>query len=673
MSNSKKEIIPSLEQQDICTNLELRNNVKVDCSAGSGKTYSALNIANYFSDYKILLLTFSKRLKFSSQAKIEEYNIKNLEACSFHSFAVKYYTDKAFNDLKKASKIITPKKKFSFDIIILDESQDTSNDIYELICKILKDNGKKNPYIVILMDTRQEIFKFKGSDHRYALFKDKLYKSKRNWIDCKLSLTYRLTIPMSNFINKCVLGYDKFKCEKQSDIKPRYIITNLFGADLIDEIYYYFDKGYSITDIYVIVPSLRSDSSPARILANELSSRGINIYYNIDSESINDDDDVMANKLIFLTIHQSKGLENKVVIFIGFDESYFNFYNKESDVNKCPNELYVALTRSSECLTIIHSDQCNYLPFLKQELIDEYCDVVGRLIKPKRICSHKPRVKSVIEMTSFLTNEVIYKCLEFIDISIYCEKTTKISFNNKVNNKDLFENICNITGIAIPAYHEFKNTGKMEIYDYVKDNQLNNNKLINYEKLYERIGIKYNKIFEDDGLNNLNNKNILFLANLYDSYRNTLNYKINQIDKYNWLNEDKLEELKLRIDNYIINEAKYEIYLDYNDDDLEYSLKGCIDCINNNNLWEFKCVENLSDIHMIQTALYMFLISKQEKYICNNFYLFNILDNEIYEIKSDPNRLYQLFTYLVEIKTNEVIINDDDFIKQSLLIKNKHI
>ena len=74
---------------------------------------------------------------------------------------------------------------------------------------------------------------------------------------------------------------------------------------------------------------------------------------NSDIKDINDD------KIVFTTFHKAKGRERKLVIIFNFDESYFYYYNKEffkqcidsegnvdnSSLN-CPNEIYVACTRS---------------------------------------------------------------------------------------------------------------------------------------------------------------------------------------------------------------------------------------------------------------------------------------------------------------------------------------
>ena len=46
------------------------------------------------------------------------------------------------------------------------------------------------------------------------------------------------------------------------------------------------------------------------------------------------------------------GLERKVVLVLAFDNKYFEFYNKDADPKRLPNELYVALSRAKEKLLV---------------------------------------------------------------------------------------------------------------------------------------------------------------------------------------------------------------------------------------------------------------------------------------------------------------------------------
>jgi len=669
--------IPSAQQQHIIDQVVNEKCVVIDCLAGSGKTTMCMFLARNFPNYNILLLTYSKKLKFGSREKASLYGLDNIEIHSFHSFAVKYYSEKACNNIKEALKIKKPKKKFAYNLVLFDEMQDVIPDIYSFLLKILKDNGI-DFLLGFLGDGRQTILKFMGADERYLKYAPRLFNVNLTYINCELTETFRIPIPIINFINRCVLKTDKFISNKNSNYKPRYLICKSYNNTwLLDEIKFYFSLGYKCDDIFIMAPTLRSLSSPARNLANELSSMGIQIYYNLDEESI--ENEITRNKLTFLTIHNSKGLENKVCILLGFDNSYFKYFNKDVDPLYCPNELYVGITRSLERLTVVHFSENEYLPFLNIALLPVCCDIIGTGYDRKhinQISGMKPRNFTVTDLVRYLPDDIIEKALMYINITVYNEKTTLIPIDTTIYSNesdiDLFEGISNITGIAIPAFFEYKCKENMKILEKVVEWKSDiSNKLFNYELIYSKIGDEYRSSFT----NNINSKTILYLASLYDGYYTELNCRVNQIKSYDWLSEDKLDLLQARLAKYINNNSDYEITITHVCKKLEVSLHGSLDCICDDNMYEFKCVKQLQHSHILQTALYIYLIKNHPKYSkeINNFYLFNILDEQIYKIDAELKDLQMMFELLVDYRTKSHKISDSEFLKNCELIQQNYL
>ena len=102
--------------------------------------------------------------------------------------------------------------------------------------------------------------------------------------------------------------------------------------------------------------------------------------------------------------------------------------------------------------------------------------------------------------------------------------------------------------------------------------------------------------------------------------------KLKQIENYDWLTQDILDKCVKRLKKYITEDAKFEIKYLYEVDNI--SLIGYIDCIDNNNIWEFKCVSELNNEHKLQLALYSFLYLHNEIEIHNFKY-----KNEISKLK----------------------------------------
>ena len=69
------------------------------------------------------------------------------------------------------------------------------------------------------------------------------------------------------------------------------------------------------------------------------------------------DEGSVDDKILITNFHKAKGLERKLVLVLGFDSSYFEYYNKqtsEEDRQHITNPLYVVLTRASERLILLH-------------------------------------------------------------------------------------------------------------------------------------------------------------------------------------------------------------------------------------------------------------------------------------------------------------------------------
>lgn len=648
------------------------NNVVVDSVAGSGKTTTILHIAKMYND-KILVLTYNRRLKIETRDKIHALKLKHVEVHNYHGFCCKYYngncyTDKGINDIIKND--ISKRFNFKFDKIILDEAQDITPLYYKLIFKIIKDN-KIRPKLCILGDRYQSIFGFNHADERFLIYAIQLFDvNSFSWRTTKLSTSFRMTKENADFLNQCVLGYDRIKTIKNGT-KPRYIICDCFGDRIgfsgadrpYKEVLYYLEK-YNCEDIFILAPSVKSEKSPIRQLANKMSNNGIAIYVpNSDEEKL--DNDVMKGKVVFSTFHQTKGLERKAVIIFGFDNSYFNLFKKDNNPTICPNEIYVACTRSIECLTMLHHYDNDYLKFLRVDKLKQYCYFEECIqIAPKDIYN-KQLETSVIDLLRHLPSNILHGALEFINFKVVNDKDSNIEIAIKSQQKDLWENVSDITGVAIPSYFELKHTASMTIWNCLMKSD--RTKIIK-----EFNDTEY--MFIDDELNDINNivddkrqlsletidiykitvQQLLYIANQYCAYRSGYIYKLNQIKEYDWLSDENLQICCQRLEKYISKNAIFEQELILNNEKELFNrkLKGVIDCIDGNNMYEFKCVQELQNEHILQLAIYAYI---------NEITLINKLEYN--------HKLIQQIITNYKFKYNEKIyIKENNVIKEAYII-----
>ena len=605
---------PSNEQVQIIDNIR-ENDVIVNAVAGSGKTTTIFHVASKYNNKTVLSLTYSARLKADSRLKAAALNLNNIEVHSFHSFAVKYINSGAYTDERLIRLINDDSQLPSYDIIIVDEVQDMIELYFRLLIKIL--NYNQNSKLMLIGDVRQNIYKYKKSNHNYLCNADKIYTD-RTFVKLNLSQSFRVTTNMSMFVNKCVLHQNVIVSNKIGP-KVKYCLYNTFNPNknIIPEIKKLLLE-YNYDDIFILCPSTKSigrfevqkdkkeedkkvnssnekyqnktsdSKNPLTRLENELVKSGVKVFIpSFDDEQVSDE--CMIGKLCFLTFHQAKGLERKVVFVFGFDEDYFRYYSKENKAT-CPNVMYVAITRAKEKLYLIHHYDKKYLEFVdERSLIYNGVEIIGK---------HKHKETKIacnILLRNCPTGIAKHLCLEKL---IEFEDNIKFNLLNPVNvqgtiklpntitgDNELYESIMTITPDMILSYHEYKTLGKLSICD-----QMNIPMPSKVTK----------KILTDCCIK-------------FEEYKTGFKHKSTQISKNTtWLSSKVLKLLSERMKKNNILDGLYEyeikniIPISVNGEEKYLLIRGFIDFIDikRRQLWEFKCSKDLTIAYKIQVATY---------------------------------------------------------------------
>jgi hypothetical protein len=705
----------SKQQHDIVLSFHT-NNVMVNAVAGSGKTTTILHISEHFKSSNILVITYNSKLRLETREKMNKYQLCNAHIHTFHSFCRKYYNSSCKSDTE-IREIFNDnyhfkinKYKIDFNIIILDEVQDMSPLYFQLFCKLFKDNNNLKTKIGIFGDFRQSIFGFNKSDQRYITLYDKLFYHMNglDWVERKLQISFRITNTMSAFLNECMFDEEIIIAKKHSEYKPRYLFCNCYDNQCTcqnitpyNTIFLEFQKnielGYLPKDIFILAPSIKSRKyidknnvddednddtqkgkgcrhigakyrkPPVLILENLIKKYmpHIPIYVPLSDEG-KVDENIISNKLAFLSFHQSKGLERKVVFVFNFDNSYFTFYGKELSHNKCPNTLYVATTRASERLILIHHYKNDFLSFLKKDKINNLCDPTYKYkidqIRPFISNYSDEQEYPVTYLTSHLPEDILDKCFEMIDTNIIQDKGSLMKISSSIEGLYGNELVCDINGLFFPIYYQYITTLKIDILDEMINTQPQPEHIDLYEKSHH---IK----LSDIDISNVSIQELLFICICYSSFRNKVLYKITQIKHFEWINEEHLKCANERLDglNISIN-SKYEFPI--TDVCVKKQIAGRIDLndFGNNNIYEFKCVTELQKEHYLQLAIYMYMHEKENPDVPNKYYLFNILTNEKIEITYN-SKIIQMVEYLIEEKfKSEEIDNDNFFLEKNKII-----
>lgn len=655
------DIILSQEQNDII-NTKSNVNIKVDAVAGSGKTTTILHMSMANPTKNIFQITYNNLLKREVRKKASRLCVDNMEIHTYHSLAVKYYSPSAYTD-EEIKKILLSKQPINkkiisqpVDILFIDETQDMILDYYKLVKKFIQDTNS-NPQIIILGDRCQGIYDFKGANTKFLTLADKLWNT--SFVNLNLSTSYRLTNQISWFVNNIMLGYNRINTIKDGS-RVDYYISNPFkiykkiGKYLVNKIK---NKRILPSDIFVLIPSLKTTESPYKKLENYLVRHGINCVTPI-SDDTKLDDKTIENKVVFTTYHQAKGRERKIVILYNFDNSYMEYYTREniSSTKICPNILYVGATRASEKLILIQDFNTKPLEFLNITKLksNDYIKIINTEKQHKGVTTitksfkHKSEIKkvNVTDLVKFISPHTLDIIIPLLENNLFIEtkppKTKLISIPNKIEiingDKIIWEDVSDLNGLVIPAILESKlNQTTSTIENCVKEKLQNKFESAGCEKYMGIINIPCKTI-----------RDFLKVGNVYTSLQNKLHAKLAQIKKYNWLSESMVKKAHSYM-NMINTDTLFEITicsepesgLDY----FEYihesygiiQLRGRLDAVTTDSVWEFKCVDHLSIEHKLQLIIYYWMWVKADMgdiYGNKKFSLINIKSGQILELNN---------------------------------------
>lgn len=703
----------SEEQMHILNKVKEGKNVTVDAVAGTGKTTIILAIAEELPSQNILQLTYNSSLRMDVKARSEKMNMSNLMVHTFHSLAVCYYLDNAFTDTEIRRIIYhnmppNPKKSIpKINIMVLDESQDFTFLYFQFIAKFLKDMGSL-VQLLILGDYMQGIYDFKGADARFLTRAEDIWNGfsflrTHEFEKCKMTMSYRITNQMCSFVNEAMLGENRMRACRD-DQPVVYIRNGRFNSQniVLYEIKKLFDAGVLPSEIFILGASVRGENSNIRRLENRMVENNIPCYVSI-AENDKIDDRAIEGKVVFSTFHCVKGRQRKYVFVIGFDNSYYTFYQRDKPNDVCANTLYVATTRAEKRLFLLEGNDNTYdcpLRFLKQSHIEmkkqDYIDFRGiqqtHFFENKNATPNNTTITSPTELIKFLPESVIEEITTVLEQIFVTEMpaSTVIDIPSLIQTKSgLYEEVSDLNGIAIPCmyYDDFitsRNNTKGNSLRQIILNESDNLKENRHAFLKEKVAEIPDTIecIED----------YLFLSNLCFSMQEKLYFRLKQIDRYDycWLKEAEINMCKQRfhavidpdcsdcmptIEENIIEykddyeHAKIDAFLKPHFEDKIFRFKGRVDLITKNIIWEIKCTSKLAIDHLLQVVIYAWLwkmrngidlIHSSNK----EFKLFNVKTGELLRLNATLDQLHFIMVAILKGKYQKPVVKTDEELVQ---------
>jgi hypothetical protein len=696
----------SIEQEKIIEEVGKGYNIMVDAVAGSGKSTTILLIAKAYPNKKFLQITYNSMLRYEVKEKVKKSEMTNIEIQTYHSLAVKHYSSNCHTDtgIRKLffnnTKIHTLPKPY-YDIIVIDEAQDMTPLYYKLILKFIEELSFP-VQMLFFGDKRQSLYEFKGADHRFLSFADKIWENKpilktSTFVKCSLKTSYRITNQMASFINNVMIDEEIILACK--DGEPVQYIRNTrkhIETIVINKILKLLSNGASPNDIFVLGGSVKGSTSNIRKMENKLVEHNIPCHVpTLENEKM--DERVINGKVVFSTFHSVKGRQRKYVFIVGFDNTYTSHFAKNLDPKLLPNTLYVGTTRATDNLFLLENNQYNTdrpLEFLKMthhEMIKQpYIHFTGQ---PQLIFYKKENeyVKQKIqkhyitpsEIIKFIPENVLEEITPLLDriFKDISKEKSQIEIPTVIETEHgLFEDVSDLNGIAIPSiYYDYwnQNEKKENILHKIIVNSLNDTKDGEYNYLKKIIY----KLPEDCA----ETRDYLYLANVYMASQEKLYYKLKQINNYDWLEEEAVEKCIERLNDVVGNDCieqspifEHTIIHSFMDDEhveIDKLLKhffnkdifritARLDLITDNTVWELKCCTQITLEHMIQVVFYAW-IWRVMNYEDKEFKLFNIKTGDCLLLEASIEELTTIIVALLkgkydktEMKTDKEFISD---------------
>ncbi|UKZ78700.1 hypothetical protein TrVFT333_006446 [Trichoderma virens FT-333] len=353
------------------------------------------------------------------------------------------------------------------------------------------------------------------------------------------------------------------------------------------------------------------------------------------------------------TIHQFKGSERHLVILFGIDSSFFENFGRDISNDRCPNEIFVALTRAGKQLVLVHDESKKLMPFMSVEDLYETAEVVNmtnNLAKlsmpnptgqPLQLGLALPASIPVRDMVRHIQDEplqgIITRELCIQKLSPPLPKQEHINIPNVVLSdprKRFYEAVSDINGLVTVAAFEHSTTGTLNT-------------------------LKIDQSLIEAGISG------------YLPRKNQM-----ENHAFDWMMPRDLALARNRIQGELGDgtaNIRFQVYAEqtFSVDDNETRLQGQADIVavappsdnsgsrSADSIWEIKFVSHLSNSHVIQACTYAYLLG------LTRIMLYNVRDGEKWEIIPHDGQegLRRMIESVLRVKyTTTGQMNDKEFI-----------
>ena len=386
---------------------------------------------------------------------------------------------------------------------------------------------------------------------------------------------------------------------------------------------------HAADDVMILSASIKESAkgvnTPFRQLENALAMSGIPIHIrDVDAAG---NADVSRGKLLASTFCSSKGLERKLCFVMGFSSSFFTYFGKKpcgalktpEEQRVCPNDVFVALSRSSEQLVVAAEGAEAPMPFLD---IDQLTHPVVEVINVTH-CKPRAEVPQLSDRRVLLVGGLLQHCTEIVlrtamrglSFELISPPGMFISVPTVVDGVGgSKESVSALTGLAIPAMLETARGNPDRAPECTMYAELQGALSKNLSPPLRARMTALPPLSRDAPPSYFLELAAPWSATCSIDMSGLLSPVLQQSRAYDWLSPHNaaacVTRLKERITDW--RDAKFEqcVSIEYDHRGvLEFTVQGQMDVVTPSHVWEIKCVSgSLTDAHKLQLALYAWLL-----------------------------------------------------------------
>lgn len=574
------------EQQQMIDLAKQGHNILVDACIGSGKTTAIQVLCNELdNNKKILYLTYNKLLKLDAKNKIKN---KNAKVTNYHGFAYGELKRRNITCFFTNSISIFLKNKIKldkYDVLILDEYQDISTEISEMLW-IIKE---QNPHIQIVAvgDLDQKIYDKTSLDvtdfinsfindykkiyftNSFRMPKDhakelgKVWNKKINGVNSNCKISYMTPVEVVDFL-------------ATKDPKDILCLGSRFGAinDVLNELETKYNDKFNKNTVYASIKDSDQNLKPK------------------------------YDSAIFTTFDSSKGLEKPICVVFDFELDYWfvRLFQEDSKYEILRNIFCVAASRGKKEIVFVNdvNDKLTSKILIESKEIKDQQD--------ESLCKPPFRIS---EMFDHKYEEDINDCYEMLEI----QKVDPIDKSEiKIKANDGLIDISPCIGIYQEASYFKDYDINLEIEQYIESDKEGSKKIM--QKEYKKF------LKERNSINDL----ILYFIFLQTKQKRY----ISQV-KTPYVTEQEEQLIHKRLAKVLSKTEQIQqpcyLSLGFYKNNHPIEANGYADVVKNDTVIELKFVSEVRWTHFLQTACYMIALGLKKGV------LWNVRNNEFYRIK----------------------------------------